>query len=71
MSKVFVKNCPCGKSLECPEFTNRCACGRSYNWAGQELAPPSQWGEETGERFTDDGEQIIGFGPEWEDPPVR
>jgi hypothetical protein len=28
-----------------------CDCGRIYNQSGQELAHPSQWGEETGESF--------------------
>ena len=40
----------CGQPLECPGFTNTCeCCGADYNWAGQRLAPRSQWGEETGE----------------------
>lgn len=45
--KVIV--CRCGRELVCVDFTNTCDCGRDYNWAGQELAPRSQWGEETGE----------------------
>lgn len=45
--------CACGRTLPCPEFTNTCACGRDYNFAGQALAPRSQWGEETGETVDD------------------
>jgi hypothetical protein len=40
-------------------MTNRCACGAFYNGSGQQLAHPSQWGEETGERFDDNGNQIL------------
>lgn len=32
-------------------WANPCPCGLEYNLAGQELAPRSQWGYETGERF--------------------
>jgi hypothetical protein len=40
----------CGEQLPCPNFTNTCPhCGADYNWAGQRLAPRSQWGCETGE----------------------
>ena len=47
--KIKVIQC-CGANLECPNFTNTCPkCGADYNWAGQGLAPRSQWGEETGE----------------------
>lgn len=50
MKTVIVK-CGCGQNVECYAFTNSCECGREYNWAGQALAPRSQWGEETGEVF--------------------
>ena len=40
-------------------MTNRCDCGRFYNGSGQELCHPSLWGEETGERFDDDGGPIL------------
>jgi hypothetical protein len=30
-------------------------CGQWHNAMGQQLVPPSQWGEDTGESFTDDG----------------
>lgn len=44
----------CGKWLRCDGFTNTCErCGRDYNWAGQMLAPRSQWGEDTGEHLAD------------------
>lgn len=38
-----VIKCACGRVLECEAFTEECGCGRLYNWAGQELAPRSQW----------------------------
>lgn len=46
--------CPCGATVYCNRFTNSCAaCGRDYNSSGQELAPRSHWGEETGESVSD------------------
>jgi hypothetical protein len=57
------KQCECGAHVERAGFTNRCwRCGRFYNWNGSLLAYPSQWGEETNEAFSDDGEYIIGSG---------
>ena len=44
-----VITCNCGRQVVCEGFTNTCECGADYNWAGQRLAPRSQWGEETGE----------------------
>ena len=42
--------CICGHTIELAAFTNTCErCNRDYNMSGQELAPRSQWGEETGE----------------------
>ena len=43
----------CGKEVELHGFTNTCECGVDYNMSGQELAPRSQWGEETGESVSD------------------
>ncbi len=44
----------CGVELVCDSFTNTCdRCGADYNFAGQQLAPRSQWGEETGEHWTE------------------
>ena len=44
----------CGAWLACTAFTNTCAaCGTDYNTAGQRLAPREQWGEETGEHWTE------------------
>ena len=44
----------CGHWLDCGRFTNTCnACGADYNSAGQLLAPREQWGEETGEHWTE------------------
>lgn len=45
--------CVCGEEIEFSGFTNTCECGRDYNSSGQELAPRSQWGEETGESLAD------------------
>ncbi len=45
--------CECGNRLELPNFTNTCECGRDYNSSGQELAPRSQWGWDTGESLSD------------------
>jgi hypothetical protein len=49
MRQIKVITCACGRTVECPDFTNTCECGRDYNWAGQLLAPRRFWGEETGE----------------------
>lgn len=51
--------CDCNRivHLSCP-MTNVCECGRLYNGSGQALAPTSQWGEETGERFDQRGQLI-------------
>lgn len=44
----------CGAWLDCEAFTNTCEhCEADYNFAGQRLAPRSQWGEETGEHWSD------------------
>lgn len=48
-----IGQCECGEQLALIGFTNTCVCGRDYNWAGQQLAPRSQWGEETGETASD------------------
>jgi len=37
--------CGCGREVLCTDFTNTCECGCEYNWAGQALAPRSQWEE--------------------------
>jgi hypothetical protein len=47
--------CACGRIVVLDGDTRGegidCECGRIYSSTGQELAPRSQWGEETGERF--------------------
>lgn len=48
-----VGQCACGLKVTLRGFTNTCDCGREYNSAGQELAPRAQWGEETGEHWTE------------------
>ena len=42
----------CGEKVYLTDgFANTCDCGAEYNVFGQRLAPRSQWGWETGERF--------------------
>lgn len=48
-----IGRCHCGAEVALSGFTNTCECGRDYNMSGQELAPRSQWGEETGESLAD------------------
>lgn len=48
-----VIKCDCGKEVYCTSFTNTCECGADYNFNGDRLAPREQWGEETGEHWTD------------------
>lgn len=51
--------CICGHTIELAAFTNTCEkCGRDYNSSGQELAPRSQWGEDTGESL----DEILSIG---------
>lgn len=45
--------CECGRIVVLSGFTNECECGRDYSRSGQELAPRSQWGLETGEALGD------------------
>jgi hypothetical protein len=46
--------CDCGDTVALYGFTNTCdSCNRDYNMSGQELAPRSQWGEDTGETLSD------------------
>jgi hypothetical protein len=61
--KYTVVEC-CGDELYCYGFTNTCPiCGSDYNQAGQRLAPREQWGEETGEHYTD----ILTMREPWDD----
>jgi hypothetical protein len=41
-----VKCSGCGEEVICADFTNTCACGMEYNFAGQTLKPRDQWEEE-------------------------
>lgn len=43
----------CGRRVTLYGFTNTCDCGADYNSSGQRLAPREQWGEETGEHWSD------------------
>ena len=45
--------CHCGCNVELYGFTNTCDCGADYNMSGQQLASREQWGEETGEQYSD------------------
>jgi hypothetical protein len=49
-----IGQCLCGAEVTLSRFTNTCdGCGADYNSGGQLLAPREQWGEETGESWTD------------------
>ena len=44
----------CRVDVELDRFTNTCdGCGSDYNMSGHRLAPREQWGEETGEHWTE------------------
>lgn len=44
--RVKIARC-CNVEFALDGMTNECeVCGRAYNWAGQELAPPEQWDPE-------------------------
>jgi hypothetical protein len=46
--------CDCEHEVTLGNFTNTCyECGADYNSRGNRLAPRSQWGEETGEHWTE------------------
>lgn len=51
--KNMTIECSCGTKIELVDWwaTSCSNCNREYNGGGQELAPRSQWGEETGEKF--------------------
>lgn len=49
-----IGECYCGAHVTLHGFTNTCdECERDYNMSGQLLAPREQWGEETGEHWSD------------------
>jgi hypothetical protein len=48
-----IGECSCGERVTLSSFTNTCSCGVDYNMSGQQLACRSQWGEETGEHWSD------------------
>lgn len=48
------RQCDCGEVVHLERFTNTCqGCGADYNMSGQILAPREQWGEETGEHWSE------------------
>lgn len=68
-SKPYIRatgTCTCGRKVEFSTGGDngmgdvKCACGQWYNVSGQALRPPREWGEETGERFDDEGDYIGG-----------
>lgn len=54
MEKIQCKKCKNTVVID-GSFSNKCGkcgkCGTEYNALGQELAPRSEWGWETGEHF--------------------
>ncbi len=52
-SEPAVIECSCGQEVQLAHFTNTCACNRDYNMSGQLLSARENWGEETGEHWTD------------------
>ena len=51
--------CDCGSAFILWNDTACEKCGQWYNTCGQRLAPPEQWGAETGERFDRAGRIIL------------
>ena len=51
--QVTVVTCDCSEDVWCFDFTQTCECGADYNMSGMKLAPREQWGEETGEHWSD------------------
>ena len=46
--------CECGSEIVLDDFTNYCDdCERIYDFSGHRLSNPRNWGEETGEHWTD------------------
>jgi hypothetical protein len=44
----------CGNEISLDHFTNTCPdCESDYSFDGSRLAPREQWGEETGEHWTE------------------
>jgi len=52
--------CRCGHVITLDGDAPCGSCGQWHNAFGQELRPPREWGEETGERFDDNGNYIGG-----------
>lgn len=48
-----IGECSCGREVVLERNTNQCECGSYYNSIGQQLTDPRNWGEETGEHYTD------------------
>jgi len=49
-----IGKCLCGEDVVLSNFTNTCdKCDSDYNMQGDLLASRSQWGEETGEHWTE------------------
>jgi len=55
--------CRCGaKTVITSDLGDPCSggCGQWFNFGGQPIRPPEEWGEETGERFGRNGEYLGG-----------
>lgn len=52
-TEAAVLKCDCGEHVHLHSFTNTCECGSDYNMSGELLADREQWGEETGEHWTE------------------
>ena len=50
---AVIKCVNCSEHVGLQNNTNTCECGTDYNMSGQRLAPREQWGEETGEHWTE------------------
>lgn len=49
-----VGECSCGALVTLASNSNQCEkCRTWYNFAGQQLTDPKEWGEETGEHWSD------------------
>ncbi len=46
--------CQCGREIVLEDFTNWCDhCDKMYDFSGNRLSDPLNWGEETGEHWSD------------------
>ena len=59
VTHAAIIECKCGRHHALENYNRMgdsfCKCGQWYNAVGQELLPPEQWGEDTNERFDNNG----------------